>query len=114
MNNISYQCVRSIDTAQSETNGSIYCEFKCYGEGHVEVPCDADTVQGQGEYYDLDKDYFELDNIWTSLDKNGVDAFKQRIAALMNCSGQTSCNELRLVDDGERSFYFEYIRDKLV
>jgi len=114
--NNSYQCVRAINTSEGakEVNGSIYCEFNCYDGSHEVIACDKETVQGQGEYYELDVDYFELDNKWKTLGKNGVEVYQQRIGSLMNCSGQTSCNELRLVDEGERQYYLEYIQDKLV
>eukprot|EP01083_Nonionella_stella_P033613 91997_1 len=112
--NNSYNCIRTINTAQNQRNGTIYCEFNCYDTSHVEIGCDPATVQGQGEYYDLDKDYYELDNIWSSLNANQLKQFKGDINTFMNCSGQTSCNGLRLVDEEEKQYYFDYIHDKLV
>merc|ERR1712228_413153 len=112
--NNSYQCVRAINTSQNEINGSIYCDFNCYDDSHVVIDCDPSTVQGQGEYYDLDKDYFEVDNIWKSLNSNEVNQYKQKITELMSCSGQSSCNNLRLVDEKEKKYYFDYIKDKLI
>eukprot|EP01083_Nonionella_stella_P275479 935542_1 len=74
--NNSYHCVRTINTTQSEINGSIYCDFQCYDSSHGEIACNPSTVQGQGEYYNLDKDYFEIDNIWATLNKNEVNQYK--------------------------------------
>ena len=56
--NNTYSCVRMIDATQNFLNGTIYCQFKCFGPGHVEIPCDMTTPQGYGEYYNLDQDYF--------------------------------------------------------
>ena len=68
----------------------------------------------QGEYYDLDKDYFELDNIWSTLNGNQVSQYKAKINTFMNCQGQKECNSLRIKDETERKYYFDYIKDKLV
>ena len=112
--NNSYNCIRTINTTQNQINGSIYCQFFCYDKSHNKIACDPNTVQGQGEYYNLDKDYYELNNIWKSLNKNEVNEYQSKIDTFMSCSGQTQCNSLRIVDKDERKYYFDYIRNKLI
>ena len=111
--NNSYHCLRTINTTQNEVNGSIYCVFQCYDTSHVEIPCDPKTVQGQGEYYNLDKDYFEINNIWSTLNSNEIKQYQSKIDTFMTCSGQKQCNSLRITDEKQRKFYLDYIKDKL-
>ena len=110
--NNTYQCVRQINGTNNELNGTIYCQFKCYLPDRSEVACPANTPQGQGEYYNLDNDYYELNNLWTTLNPSEINGFKSQITSFMDCKGQTSCNSLRL--GNKMKHYWEYIKNKLI
>jgi len=70
MSNNTYNCLR--------TEKIKYCRF-------VD---DEDFV----EYYDLESDYWELNNIEANLDKKTRHAYEQRLRELMECSGE-SCRK---------------------
>lgn len=94
--NNTYSCVRQIDGENGEVNGSIYCQFNCfYGEGRVEVPCMAGTPQGDGEFYDLEADYYELDNAMSKLSNDELKEWENMRETFLQCAGQTECNKLR-------------------
>ena len=93
--NNTYSCVRQIDGSNNEVNGTQYCQFKCYGDGYIEVPCMAGTPQGDGEYYQLENDYYELDNVMSKLSKNDKTQKENMRAKFLKCQGQNECNELR-------------------
>ena len=94
--NNTYDCVRMIDKGDKEVNGTIYCQFKCFGPGKVEVECDDDgTAQVYGEYYELDSDYFEINNGMKGLNNNTKKMYDQMLETFVDCKGQSQCNSLR-------------------
>ena len=112
MFNNSYNCVRGINQTNNEINGTIYCKFLCYDASHNQVSCDTNTVQGRGEYYNLDKDYYELNNTYDLLTNNSNTQYINELNKFMSCSGQIQCNQLRLGNKMKQ--YYQYIKDKLV
>ena len=93
--NNTYQCIRTIDGTAGQINGTIYCRFICYGPGKEVVDCQEGTPESQGEYYNMDNDPFQLNNLWTSLSSDEVSAFEAQVDDLLACGGQTECNGLR-------------------
>jgi len=94
--NNTYSCIREIDGENGQVNGSIYCQFQCFaGKQRVEVPCMAGTPQGDGEFYDLEKDYYELDNAMGRLAPEQVKQYENMRQQFLKCAGQTECNKLR-------------------
>ena len=93
--NNTYQCVRTIDGTQGQTNGTIYCRFICYDAGHNVVDCEKGTPESEGEYYDIDDDPWQLTNLWSSLTIEQVNEYEAKITSLLQCQGQTACNAFR-------------------
>ena len=95
--NNTYDCVRMINYNLGEINGSIYCKFKCYDMiSHIEVECpDKNVPQWYGELYDLDKDYYQLNNTILTLNKTDDNGYMQMMTSLLKCKGQSECNKLR-------------------
>merc|ERR1711971_191769 len=93
--NNTYRCARVIDGTANQVNGSIFCNFLCYDDNGKEVECEKGTAQGDGEYYDLETDYFELDNAMNGLSDEVKKEYNDLIDSFMSCSGQTECNKLR-------------------
>ena len=96
--NNTYHCVRMIDARDTinQINGTIYCQFKCYGPGRQEVECEDDgSAQSYGEYYELDTDYYELDNKMLQLNDTTKQMYDNMMQNFLTCKGQTECNTLR-------------------
>eukprot|EP01084_Bolivina_argentea_P019084 35508_1 len=95
--NNTYSCVRMIDGEDMQVNGTIYCQFKCFvPKTHIEIQCpDKNVAQFSGEFYDLDKDYYELNNNMLSLNSTTNGMYEQMLQSFKNCKGQTQCNALR-------------------
>eukprot|EP01083_Nonionella_stella_P013728 38622_1 len=95
--NNTYSCVRMINGKQNRLNGTIYCKFKCYDrQSHIEVECpDKDVPQFYGSMYDLDADYYQLDNVILNLNETEDADYMDVMTSLLNCKGQTQCNSLR-------------------
>ena len=94
--NNTYRCARVINGTANEVNGTIFCNFLCYdSEGKEEVECEKGTPQGDGEYYELETDYFELDNAMNTLSAETKKKYNDMIDSFMQCSGQSECNKLR-------------------
>eukprot|EP01083_Nonionella_stella_P009975 28516_1 len=94
--NNTYRCARVINGTNNEVNGTIFCNFLCYdSNGHHPVECEKGTPQGDGEYYDLENDYFELNNVMNSLSDEVKKGYNDMIDSFMACAGQTECNKLR-------------------
>ena len=95
--NNTYDCIRMIDDENmKQVNGTIYCQFKCYGPGKIEVECDDDgSAQVYGEYYELDDDYYEINNAMLELNNNSKQMYDNMITQFLDCKGQKQCNSLR-------------------
>ena len=93
--NNTYQCVRTIDGTQGQINGTIYCRFTCYDDGHNVVDCDKGTPESEGEYYEMDADPFQLTNLWSTLSSKQVQEFEDKVTSLLQCQGQSACNAFR-------------------
>ena len=93
--NNTYQCVRTINGTAGQVNGTIYCRFICYGAGKEVVDCEPGTPESEGEYYEMDSDPYELNNLWRNLSSEQVTAFEAQVDSLLACGGQTECNGLR-------------------
>ena len=95
--NNTYQCVRMIDGIDGYVNGTIYCQFKCFAlDTHVEVVCPDSTLpQFYGEFYNLDNDYYEINNTMLNLSPSVNQTYRNMLKSFMSCSGQQECNSLR-------------------
>eukprot|EP00483_Globobulimina_turgida_P013729 UN13755 len=92
--NNTYRCARVINGTNNQVNGTIFCNFLCYdSQGKKQVDCEKGTPQGDGEYYDLEEDYYELDNVMNTLTDDVKKGYNDMIDAFMACSGQTECNK---------------------
>eukprot|EP01084_Bolivina_argentea_P024264 45228_1 len=103
--NNTYKCVRS--KPANSNNGTIYCKFTCFDEGKNEVECPADKPEGQGEYYNLDKDFWGVNNTWSSLNNNDKAFYQDFIDKFAVCKGQNQCNELRLTNGTKTAITLE-------
>ncbi len=83
-----YSCIRTVAVDGSQND--IYCRFRCFTEGHVEVPCPVTEPEGYGEYYDLIHDPYQTRN--TMLQVADPSWYEERLASLEACAGQTQCN----------------------
>ena len=76
----------AIDGSQND----VFCQFKCFNNGLVEVPCPPTQAEGYGEYYDMIHDPYQTRNTMPLL-PNPED-YISRLQALQACSGQVQCN----------------------
>ena len=113
--NNTYRCARVINGTNNEVNGTIFCNFLCYdSKGKEPVECEKGTPQGDGEYYELEKDYYELNNAMNTLSSDVKKTYNDMIDAFMSCAGQTQCNKLRegaqtqKPDGATRKYFSEY------
>ena len=68
--NNTYACLRSLSSAPHIITSSVssvsatsstdflFCQFTCFDDGRLVVPCDSTQAEGKGEYYDLTRDRF--------------------------------------------------------
>ena len=87
--NNTYACLRSI--VSSNYQDDIYCQFQCFDDGHVRVPCPADQPEGYGEYYDLVHDPYQTRNAMLQLPS--PQWYQARLDALAACAGQQQCGQ---------------------
>ena len=102
--NNTYHCLRMINQ-DSMKNGIIFCSFQCtkpliFGPKHeVEkreiIECPMDKPEGKGEYYDLDKDPWNFNNLWDTLEPDTIRQYLNMIEKFHHCKGQYQCNSLR-------------------
>ena len=105
--NNTYHCLRMIDHNRMK-NGIIFCSFQCTHPGkkgkkeEVElrkiIPCPTNQAEGKGEYYDLDKDPWNYNNLWDTLDDKTIRQYLSVIEKFHHCKGQKECNSMRFGD----------------
>eukprot|EP01084_Bolivina_argentea_P174405 302122_1 len=115
--NNTFLCIRGINNNEN----FIYCNFKCYSEGRIETECERkyNHVETKGEYYDLNDDPFQMNNLWNSLSEEEIKYYNDKINEFKMCSGN-QCRQLFgsvsnvIVDDiemvNEKSSFYDISR----
>ena len=96
--NNTFSCIRWMD----KKNGDdfVYCNFKCFTEGRIETECDGDynSVESKGEYYNLNEDPWQMNNLWDTLSLEQVDYFNEKLMEFKSCLGD-ECRDLFAIND---------------
>lgn len=85
--NNTYTCTRKVATPSSP-GASMYCEFDCFHPVSMQpMLCDASQPEGTGEYYDMDKDPWQMSNRAALLSPEEAKAFARHLKEMRRCAG---------------------------